>query len=86
VAAALCAFMATRSQWVGIARDLWNELGNVVGEMQRKSKDWPSSPRGLSGRLRRVASVLRKVGIEIVFDRDQSTRTRERTIRISAGR
>jgi hypothetical protein len=54
--------------------------------MQRKSKDWPSSPRGLSGRLRRVASVLRKVGIEIVFDRDQSTRTRERTIRISAGR
>jgi hypothetical protein len=86
VAAALCAFMAVRSQWVGIARDLWNELGNVVGEMQRKSKDWPSSPRGLSGRLRRVASVLRKVGIEIVFDRDQSTRTRERTIRISAGR
>jgi hypothetical protein len=33
----------------------------------KKSKTWPDSPRALSGRLRRAATFLRKVGIEITL-------------------
>jgi hypothetical protein len=36
----------------------------------------PGSPRALSGKLRRAASPLRKVGIEIGFGRDGRARTR----------
>ena len=48
-----------------------------------KSKDWPSTPRALSGRLRRAATFLRKVGIDIDFDKEKGKR-RTRIIRITA--
>src|SRR5262249_60327680 len=35
---------------------------------QRRGRDWPSAPNLLSGRLRRAATNLRKVGIEIAFE------------------
>ena len=38
-----------------------------AGERVAKSKTWPDSPRALSGRLRRAATFLRKVGIVIDF-------------------
>ena len=37
------------------------------GERVAKSKTWPDSPRALAGRLRRAATFLRKIGIEIGF-------------------
>src|SRR5262249_50881997 len=53
----------------------------LTGEGVTKSKTWPESARALSNRLRRAASFLRKVGIEIGFSREGRGRTR--TIRIT---
>jgi hypothetical protein len=41
-----------------------------------RSKTWPDSPRALSGRLRRAATFLRKIGIEIAFKKEGWARTR----------
>ena len=51
------------------------------GEKARKAKTWPSSARALSGRVRRAATFLRKVGVDITFEREGRARTR--TIRIT---
>jgi hypothetical protein len=48
----------------------------VAGERVAKSKTWPDSPRALAGRLRRAATFLRKIGIEISFGREGRARTR----------
>lgn len=80
IAAAVRAVMATRTVWTGNASDLLGALGEVVGERGVKSKTWPDSPRALSGRLRRAATFLRKIGIEIGFGREGRARTRTITI------
>jgi hypothetical protein len=49
---------------------------------RRWAKTWPDSPRALAGRLRRAATFLRKIGIEIAFEREGRARTR--IIRITA--
>ena len=84
VAAAVRAMMATRTVWTGTASDLLGALAEVAGERVAKSKTWPDSPRALSGRLRRAATFLRKIGIEISFEREGRARTR--TIRITTTR
>jgi hypothetical protein len=82
VANAVRALMATRTKWTGTASQLLDVLTGLVEEVQRKSKSWPDAPRILSGRLRRAATFLRKAGIEVVFDRETSSR-RNRTISIT---
>jgi hypothetical protein len=54
----------------------------MAGERVAKAKTWPDSPRALAGRLRRAATFLRKIGIEIGFEREGRSRTR--VIRITA--
>jgi hypothetical protein len=76
IAAAVRAMMATRTEWTGTASDLLGALAEVVGERVAKSKTWPDSPRALAGRLRRAATFLRKIGIEISFGREGRARTR----------
>jgi len=76
IAAAVRSMVATRAVWTGKASDLLGALGEVVGERGVKSKTWPDSPRALSGRLRRAATFLRKVGIAISFGREGRARTR----------
>ena len=76
IAAAVRVLMATRTVWTGKASDLLGALGEVVGERGVKSKTWPDSPRALSGRLRRAATFLRKIGIETSFGREGRARTR----------
>ena len=83
IAAAVRAVMTTRTEWTGTASDLLGALAEVVGERVAKSKTWPDGPRALAGRLRRAATFLRKIGIEIGFDREGRARTR--TIRITTG-
>ena len=75
VATAVRAIMATRTVWTGTASDLLGALAEEVGERVAKSKSWPDAPR-LAGRLRRAATFLRKIGIEIGFDREGRARTR----------
>jgi len=76
VATAVRTFMVGWKEWKGTARGLLEELGMVVGDAQRKATSWPTSPRALAGRLRRVGSFLRQVGIEVAFRREGHSHTR----------
>lgn len=76
IAAAARALMATRTEWTGTASELLGALAVMAGERISKSKTWPDSPRALAGRLRRAATFLRKIGIDIGFEREGRARTR----------
>lgn len=76
VGSAIRSLIGTRTEWTGTASDLLGALDEEVGEKVRKSKAWPASARALSGRVRRAATFLRKVGIDITFDREGRARTR----------
>ncbi len=76
VAAAVRAVMAERTEWTGTASDLLGALSDAAGERVVKSKTWPASPRALSGRLRRAATFLRQIGIEIDHIKEGRARTR----------
>jgi hypothetical protein len=76
IAAAVRALMATRMEWTGTASDLLGALADAAGERAAKSKTWPDGPRALAGRLRRAATFLRKIGIEMSFGREGRARTR----------
>jgi hypothetical protein len=86
VATAVREFMAMQQpvrKWTGTATELLELLGRVVGEKATKSKFWPTDGARLSGRLRRAATFLRKVGIEINLDeREGHQRTRTITITV----
>jgi hypothetical protein len=81
VGSAIRSLMDARTEWTGTASELLGALDEKVGEKVRKSKTWPSSARAMSGRVRRAATFLRKVGIDITFEREGRARTR--TIRIA---
>jgi hypothetical protein len=68
--------MQALTEWTGTASDLLGALAEMAGERVAKSKTWPDSPRALAGRLRRAATFLRKVGIDIGFEREGRARTR----------
>jgi hypothetical protein len=76
IAAAVRAVMVERTDWTGTAAQLLGFLEETAGERAAKSKVWPDSPRALAGRLRRAATFLRKIGIEVGFDREGRARTR----------
>lgn len=81
VAAAVRTLMVEWTEWTGTASDLLGTLSEEASERITKSRNWPDSPRVLSGRLRRAATFLRKIGIEVAFAREGRVRTR--VIRIS---
>ncbi len=83
VAAAVRAVIEEQTEWTGTATDLLDALAKAAGDRVAKSKTWPASPRALSGRLRRAATFLRKIGIEI--DHVKEGRARARIIHIKAG-
>jgi hypothetical protein len=76
VATGLREFMATRTAWTGTASELLGSLSLVVTEAERRGKAWPAAPNKLSGRLRRQATFLRKVGIKIEQKRSDKFGTR----------
>jgi hypothetical protein len=82
VGSAVRSLMATQTEWTGTASDLLGALSEEVGETVRRAKAWPATARALSGRLRRAATFLRKIGIDISFEKEGRARTR--TIHINA--
>ncbi|HZQ00793.1 MAG TPA: hypothetical protein VE999_02120 [Gemmataceae bacterium] len=76
VAAAVRTLLVDKREWSGTATDLLATLGDVAGERVEKSKAWPGDARALSSRLKRAATFLRKVGIEVSFMRSGRNRTR----------
>jgi hypothetical protein len=88
VATAVRDFMAMQqpaTTWTGTATELLELLGRVAGEKATKTKFWPTDGARLSGRLRRVATFLRKVGIEINLAQEGHQRTRTVTITLVDG-
>ena len=76
IAAAICTAMSTRTVWTQTATELLGVLAKIAGERAVNSKTWPANPRALACRLRRAATFLRKMGIEIEFEREGKARTR----------
>ena len=76
--------MAERATWEGSASDFLH-----IADARRKamvghstaSVGWPRNPRALAGRLRRVQTFLRALGIEIIFSREGRTGTQLITMR-----
>jgi hypothetical protein len=58
--------------WEGTAGQLLDTLTAAAGKELPKSSEWPKTPRALSGELRRLATPLRIMGIEVEFDREAS--------------
>jgi len=70
IAVEIQAFMEslTATVWLGTATDLFKALNSMVanrGEVAKEKYGWPKSACSLSGKLRRLAPNLRRVGIEI---------------------
>jgi hypothetical protein len=76
VGSAIRSMMTARTEWTGTASDLLGALDEEVSEKVRKNKTWPATPRALSGKARRAATFLRKIGIDISFDREGRAGTR----------
>jgi hypothetical protein len=69
-------FMATRTRWEGTASELLRALTALVPEAIARERIWPKNARALSGKLRRAAPPLRKIGIHIDFVREGHDRER----------
>jgi hypothetical protein len=69
------------SEWKGTASELLAKVNSTVEDTARKARWWPSTPRALTGTLRRLIPNLRAVGVEVHFDR-QADRSRQRLITI----
>ena len=84
VAARIRDIMAERTVWSGSASDLLR----VAAPRPREDASWmglgwPRSPRALAGRLRRVQTPLRALGIEITLGREVRAGTRIIRLRTS---
>jgi energy-coupling factor transporter ATP-binding protein EcfA2 len=76
VAVAVQGFMADRIEWTGTASELLSLLTDSIGEQAARARGWPKQASAFSGRLRRVAPPLRRIGIDISFEREAHTGTR----------
>ena len=66
VAVAVRLLMADREEaWEGAPSGLLEALEALVPESTKRSKAWPKAANSLSNRLRRAATFLRAIGIEI---------------------
>jgi hypothetical protein len=80
IAGPLRSLWAEVPTWEGTASELLDALAGRADEGIRRGRDWPSSPRALSGAVRRIAPNLRAIGLEVEFDRDR-TIGRRRVVR-----
>jgi hypothetical protein len=54
--------------WQGSCKELLTALEQAVNSEVREFNAWPKSARGLSGHLRRIATGLADVGVDVRFD------------------
>jgi hypothetical protein len=71
---ALQKLIAGRGIWTGMVEGLLKDLAAIAGTTAL-SKDWPPKPRSLSSRLRKAATSLRQLGIDVQFGRHTKTGT-----------
>jgi hypothetical protein len=70
-----------QDEWEGEPAELLEALSALVPEQQRREKNWPTNPRSLSARLRRLAPALRRAGISY-----ETSKGQRRTIRMCKAR
>jgi energy-coupling factor transporter ATP-binding protein EcfA2 len=76
VADAVRHFMANREFWKGTAGALLALLTPLVSDALARERSWPKDATRLSGKLRRVAPPLRKIGFHVDFTREGHDRER----------
>ncbi len=64
------------------ATDLLHDLTNVSEDHLVRSKDWPTGPRGLSNKLKRLAPFLRRTGVNVSLGKRKPGGNRNRLINI----
>src|SRR5207302_5613998 len=64
----------TPDGFTGTAADLLKALSDRASETQQKAKGWPKGPAVLAKALRRIAPPLRKIGIDVAFERENRQR------------
>ncbi|MDP9222771.1 MAG: hypothetical protein M3P18_02760, partial [Actinomycetota bacterium] len=84
----LIAFMrdenAPKREWKGTASELLGALQFVAGQLDmQRGKDWPTSPRGVTGRLQRLEAVLPQFGIAVDWTDREANRNSIRTMTIT---
>jgi hypothetical protein len=86
VAYAVRLLMDERTVWTGTATQLLNDLSQKLSVRAPNAESWPKTPRALAGRLRRAATSLRKIGIEIDFSKEGRARTRVVRLKVNQSR
>lgn len=78
VALAVHMFARKQGRWEGSVTGLLECLGCQVSDDVHRDRRWPKAAHVLSGRLRRVVTALKRVGVEIDVDlRDPVTRVKQ---------
>jgi hypothetical protein len=69
---------AALGKWVGSATKLLTVLNSRISDDVRRTRTWPKGSAQLSGRLRRAAPALRRIGVRVDLDaRHPETRVRQ---------
>jgi hypothetical protein len=74
--------LVRREPWQGAAGELLQALRTLAGDAAG-GREWPASPRGMTGAIRRLAPALSSAGLVVEFER--SGRQRRITIRSGGG-
>ena len=82
LASAIRALMEDIEEWKGQPSELLEELEKIVDERTKRSKVWPGSPNWLTRKLKRPATFLRSVGIDIQFPDQSREKKRQITITV----
>ena len=67
VAQVLLRWLPEIEEWTNLVEELLDVLNSKVAESERRAKGWPSSARGLTSAMQRLAPVLRRIGV--VYER-----------------
>lgn len=76
VAGAVQALLHQRGKWAGKSRQLLEDLAEAAGQKTASSRSWPKNEAQLGSRLKRIAPVLRRQGIEVKELRQDNERYR----------
>ena len=65
-----------KGTWKGSSVQLFEKLSELIPERSRNSKAWPKQANVMTGRLKRGATFLRTLGVDVVFP-DRKAKARE---------
>ena len=81
VADAVLALMADKREWTGTPKELYETLSLRAGEKVQRTKAWPKAAQSLTPRLKRLAPVLRKLGLEFEeYEEGDKSKTRKKRL------